>query len=274
MLKIEEQGVTFRSYLDGSIHHLTPESAVEIQRKLGPDIMLMFDESTPFNVTRDYTAKSMQRTHRWGVRSMEEFARTHTGKQAIYGITQGGVYEDLRKESAEWLNSQPFFGQAVGGCYGANKEEFYRVINFARAPLRNDRPTHLLGVGEVEDIWELVSCGFDTFDCVSPTRMARHGTALSRESAKFKLNLFNARFRHDSRPLDETLDNEISQTYSRAYVHHLLKAGEMLGMQILVLHNVAFMNNMLKVIREAIRDDRYLEVKKEWLSVSQQIEAA
>ncbi len=264
MLKITEDGATFKSYIDGSLYHLTPERSIDVQRKLGADIILMFDECTPFHVEKDYTARSMQLTHRWGKRSIEEFERGHDGRQGLYGISQGGVFEDLRLEAAQWLNEQPFFGYAVGGCLGQSKQQFHETVAFARKPIRNDKPVHLLGVGDVEDLWELVQHGIDTFDCVAPTRIARHGWALSRFGKNFRLNMYNAQYRDDPNPLDETIISEASG-FSRAYIHHLLKANEILGMHLLALHNAAFMNALLAEIRASIREDRYEAAKKEWL---------
>lgn len=178
LLSITEDGATFRSYVDGIIHHLTPEKSMEVQRQLGADLIVVLDECTPFNVDKEYTEMSMQRSHRWAIRSLNEFLRTASGKQALYGIVQGGVYDDLRDESTAFINETPFFGIAIGGSLGANKKEMHRIVRYTRERLRNDRPIHLLGIGGIRDIFHGVRQGIDTFDCVHPSRIARHGGAL------------------------------------------------------------------------------------------------
>jgi len=264
--KITEEGARFKSYVDGSYHVLTPESSIETQRKLGADLILVLDECTPFHVDKRYTEKSMELSHRWGDRSLEEFKRTHTGKQALYGIVQGGIHEDLRLRSSEFISSRPFFGHAIGGSLGANKNQMYEVVDYAMKGLVKDRPIHLLGIGGIDDIWENVGKGIDTFDCVSPTRIARHGWAHIRTNEKFRLNLMNAQFREDDTPVDPECDCSTCKTYSRAYIHYLLKAKELQGMRLLVIHNLRFMTRLLTTIRTAIKEDRFLEAKKEWLS--------
>jgi queuine tRNA-ribosyltransferase len=263
--QISEEGARFRSYIDGSRHLLTPEISIDVQRKLGADLIVVLDECTPFHVDKAYTERSMHLSHRWGDRSLAEFTRGHDGKQALIGIVQGGVYEDLRKESAQYVASRPFFGQAVGGSLGAHKAQMYEVVAYAMRHLRRDRPTHLLGVGGVDDIWINVGHGIDTFDCVSPTRIARHAWALARTAKDYKLNLRNARFRNDSAPLEEDCDCPTCQTYTRAYLHYLFKAGEMHGIQLLAVHNVRFMVRLLETIRTALRQGRFAEARREWL---------
>lgn len=270
LLKVEEQGATFRAYTDGRKILLTPEDSIAIQQKLGADLIVVLDECTPFHVDRDYTQRSMHMSHRWGHRCLEAFDRAEgmgsSGSQALYGIVQGGVYEDLRHESAGFVAETDFFGQAVGGCLGASQEQMYEVVSFAMAGLRQDRPTHLLGIGGVRDIWEGVEMGIDTFDCVSPTRIARHGWALSRENEAFRLNLRNARFREDEAPIDPACDCYGCGHFSRSYVHHLLKAGEFLGLQLLTLHNIRFMTRLMAEIRTAILEGRFEAAKRAWLN--------
>ena len=182
LIGINEEGATFRSYVDGTIHNLTPEKAIEIQRQLGADLIVVLDECTPFNVDKQYTADSMRRSHRWAIRSLNEFTRTASGKQAIYGIVQGGVYEDLRDESCDFVNKHPFFGLAIGGSLGADKKGMHDIVAYTRNKLRNDRPVHLLGIGGIRDIMHGVRQGIDTFDCVHPSRLARHGGFLVKSS--------------------------------------------------------------------------------------------
>ncbi len=278
LLSIEEAGATFRSYIDGAMVHLTPEDSIRIQRAIGADIILVLDECTPYHVDRDYTARSMALTHRWAARSLEEFGRAEAGSagpQALYGITQGGVYEDLRRESAEFTAAQPYFGYAVGGCLGGDADEMDAVVALAMAPLNAAtpaaRPIHLLGVGGVRDIWYGAAKGIDTFDCVNPTRLARHGSAYLRpglgetEGGRDVINLKNARFRDDNGPLDPECDCATCRTVSRAYVHHLVKAGELNAISLLAVHNVRFMNRLLDAVRAAIRDDDYAAAQAHWI---------
>lgn len=276
LLKINEEGACFKSYIDGKRHILTPERSIQVQQALGADLIVVLDECTPFHVDKAYTEQSMYLSHRWAERSLKEFEKSPTCAQALYGITQGGVYPDLRKISAEFVNSLPFFGHAVGGSLGADKKQMREVIEMAMEPLDPSRPVHLLGIGGISDIFYGVQNGIDTFDCVHPTRLARHGGALVPPSVwgaldedaggREHLNLRNARFREDSRPIDETCECHTCQTFSRSYLHHLLKAEELLIMNALTLHNVHFMNRLLKSIREAIIRDTLEEEKKKWVA--------
>lgn len=268
LTKLEEEGATFRSPRDGAYHTLTPESSVQIQRQLGADIVIVLDECTPFHVDRDYTARSLAMTHRWGERSLAEFQRSHDGKQALYGVIQGGVYEDLRREGAEFVASKPFFGHAVGGCLGDHKDQLYDIVDYATRPLADrgdERPVHLLGIGGIRDIWEGVALGIDTFDCVAPTRIARHGWALLRDAENRRINLRNARFAEDPAPLDPDCECPACADFSRAYIHHLLKAGEIFGIQLLTMHNMAFMTRLMSEIRAALLAGRFEAAKAEWL---------
>jgi len=276
LLKINEEGATFKSYIDGKMHLLTPEYSIQIQRALGADLIVVLDECTPFHVDKSYTERSMHLSHRWAERSLREFERGPSGIQALYGITQGGVYPDLRKISADFVNSLPFFGHAVGGSLGANKVQMEEVVQMAMESLDPTRPVHLLGIGGISDIFYGVQQGVDTFDCVHPTRLARHGGALVPPSVwenlgenpkgREHINLRNARFREDVRPIDESCGCETCKTFSRGYLHHLLKAGELLVMQALTLHNVHFMNRLLTSIRKAISEDRLGHEKKNWIA--------
>ena len=265
LVDISEEGATFRSYIDGSLHTLSPESSIEIQRKLGPDLVVVLDECTPFHVDRDYTARSLELTHRWADRSLVEFERGANGRQALYGILQGGVYEDLRREAADFVVTRPFFGHAIGGCLGVDGDQMLEVVGFAMRYLDTDRPVHLLGIGSVRDIWTGVKLGIDTFDCVSPTRIARHGWALARtETPTNRLNLRNAQFRNDSGPLESECGCHACRNFSRAYIHHLFKANEILGIQLVTLHNIAFMTGLMKTIRDALVQGRLAEAERAW----------
>lgn len=385
LLNIDENGATFRSYVDGTIHHLTPEKSMEIQRQLGADLIVVLDECTPFNVDKKYTEESMHRSHRWAVRSLNAFATTHTGKQALYGIIQGGIYEDLRDQSAAFINNHSFFGIAIGGSLGADKQSMHDIVAYTRSKVRDDRPVHLLGIGGVRDIFHGVRQGIDTFDCVHPTRLGRHGgvlvdaahwdeepnaeesvtpmtiaaskkieTLLKKElnrlvtaksrldrqsaaqpdepatvlisrrkgleatavdkdevmrrsaliSAKLQRGIFDVddmelrqlgvrgisptassagktqpksrtvrehinvgkgSMRNDPRPIDSKCSCYTCKNFSRAYLHHLFKAKEAIGGTLCTIHNIAFMNRMMKEIRLGIETGSLDDVERAYV---------
>ncbi len=265
LLKINEDGAFFRSYLDGQKLCLNPEISMDIQRKLGADLIVQMDECTAYQVTKEYTEGSMRMSMRWGDRSLRAFEHTHDGRQGLYGVVQGGVYEELRVESAQYIASRPFFGTAIGGCLGGSDEEMYGILDWTRPHLPENRPVHFLGIGRIKDVFEGVKYGIDTFDCVMPTRIARHGMALMKGEPGERINLLNARFRNDPEPLDPTLDIPCSRDYSKAYIHHLLKAGEMLALQILSQHNVATINRLMREVRAAIKSGTLDELRKIYL---------
>lgn len=267
---ISEEGVTFKSYLDGSLHVLTPEKSMQVQRQLGADCVVAFDECTPYHVDKNYTAQSLELSHRWGIRCLEEFARHNDGRQALYGVIQGGVYKDLRACAANFVNERPFFGHAVGGSLGADKQQMYDVVGFTTEHLEPTRPIHLLGIGGVRDIFVGINYGIDTFDCVHPTRLARHGGALIRsaqgeDTLKEHIVLHHKQHKEDKRPIDETCTCEACATYSRAYLRYLLNANELLAVQALTIHNVTYMNRLFTAIRKAIAEDRLEEEKRLWI---------
>lgn len=282
--RISEEGAEFISYIDGRKHLLTPEESIEVQRKLGADLICIFDECTPFHETRAYTEASTRMSHRWALRSLQAFQRHDDGRQALYGIVQGGVYPDLRRESAELISSLPFFGRAVGGCLGATPAQMYEVVGMSLEHLSRKGPIHLLGIGGINDILAGVSMGIDTFDCVSPTRLGRHGGALitpaywddanEEPHERESINLHKACFRDDPRPIDASCPCETCQHYSRAYLHHLLKAKELLGMQALVLHNMRFMNRFMSAIRDSIRTNTFANVRANWAPLARNKAAA
>lgn len=266
--KITEEGARFRSYVDGRMHTLTPEISIQTQRALGADLILTLDECTPFHSDKSYTESSMLRSHRWEMRSLKEFQRTHDGSQALYGIVQGGVYPDLREQSGRFVAEQPFFGQAVGGSLGGDKSQMQDVVAIATEYLHPSRPTHLLGIGGISDLWNGVQYGIDTFDCVHPTRLARHAGALvypSMGEGRDHLNLLNARFKDDDSPIMEDCSCECCSQYSRAYLHYLFKAKEPVGGTLLSIHNIAFMSKLAAAIRKAIKEDKLEEERKRWL---------
>ncbi len=268
LLKITEEGAKFKSYIDGSYHLLTPEKSIQIQRDLGVDFMVVLDECTPFNVTKEYTEKSMHMSHRWALRSLAEFKKHDDESQSLYGIVQGGIYDDLRKQSTDFVNENEFFAHAVGGSLGASKSQMHDIVAHTMSMLSKDRPVHLLGIGGVSDIFNGIKYGIDTFDCVHPTRLARHGGALVKvsmsENGKEHINIRNNRFKTDPNPIDSECKCSTCMRYSRGYLHHLFKAGEILGMQALTIHNVHFMNKLMLAVRGAIREDRVEEEQKIW----------
>lgn len=266
LLEITEEGAIFRSYLDGRKIKLTPEYAMEIQRKLGADLLMQFDECTPYHVTKDYTARSMEMSMRWGDRCLKEFQRHDNGAQAVYGIIQGGVHEDLRKISAEYTKDRPFFGTALGGCLGGTDEEMEAVAKASLPFAAPDRPVHFLGIGQIKDVFRFVRLGIDTFDCVIPTRLARHGVAMMKGVPGNTINLKNAKYREDKEPLDASMETTCSNSFAKAYIHHLFKAGEILGMQLLAQHNVSIINRLMREIRAAIKSGTLDALEKEWLA--------
>lgn len=270
LLKITEEGAKFRSYIDGKTHFLSPERSIEIQRMLGPDFVVVLDECTPFHVDKKYTLNSMRMSHRWATRSLNEFTKHDNGKQKLYGIIQGGIYPDLRKESCEYVNSQNFFGHAIGGSLGADKNQMYDVVAMATEILDRNRPIHLLGIGGVSDVFNGVEQGVDTFDCVHPTRLARHGGALARpenrtNQTKEHINLNNSQYKDDFTPIEPDCLCYTCKNHTKAYIHHLIKAKELLAASLLTIHNVNFMNRLMSSVREAIRNDSLAQEKKRWI---------
>ena len=269
LLGITEEGARFKSYINGDIEFLTPERAMDIQKGLGADLVVTLDECTPFHASKEYTANSLEMTHRWEERCLARFKETNDGKQATYAVLQGGVHLDLRKRAAEFVNEQDFWAHAVGGSLGSSKEQMYDIVGFTIDILSRDRAVHLLGIGGVEDIFNGVSNGIDTFDCVHPTRLGRHGGALARPHvdgvSKGRLNLNNAMHREDTRPLDSECACPTCKNHTRSYLHHLLKANELLAFTLLTAHNVFFMNSLMTEIREAIKTDTLEICKKRWV---------
>lgn len=273
LVTVGEEQVVFRSHIDGSEHVFTPERSIDIQRALGADIILAFDECTSPLHDAAYTARSAERTHRWARRCLDRFHATealHGYPQALYGIVQGGAIESVRRSSAETIGAMPFDGIAVGGNLGKTHDDMYRVLDWTTPMLPEEKPRHLLGIGDVPSLFEAVERGIDTFDCVTPTRNARNGSVLVRSddgepAESFRMNLRNARFERDVRPIEEDCDCATCASYSRAYLRHLLKANEQLGQQLATIHNLRFMARLFSDIRAAIRDDRFDALKHAWL---------
>jgi len=253
ILSIEEEGVRFRSYLDGRERFMGPETSMEVQAALGSDIALAFDECTPFHVERDYTARSMERTHRWLDRCVAWHREHGPPGQLLYGIVQGGVYEDLRAQSTAYVAGSGVQGIAIGGSLGQSKEQMREVIGWSLRDLPEDPPRHLLGIGDVDDLVHAVGAGIDTFDCATPTRLARHGTALVHDPAnRWRLDLGKAVHRSSAEPIDESCGCPACREHTRAYLHYLIRAGELTAKRLITLHNLTFMERLMRELREAI----------------------
>jgi queuine tRNA-ribosyltransferase len=254
ILKIEERGVRFRSYLDGSEQFMGPETSMEVQAALGSDIALVFDECLPFHVSREYTERSTERTHRWLDRCLAWHADHGPDGQVVYGIVQGGTDEDLRRFSAREVAARGCFGLAVGGTLGEDKAQMYEVVGWAMDELPVERPVHLLGIGEIDDLVRGVELGIDTFDCAMPTRIARHGMAIVPDpAARWRVDLAKARWRDADEPLCAGCPcPACARGYSRAYLHYLLKARETTGMRIVTIHNLAYLQALMAGLRAAI----------------------
>jgi queuine tRNA-ribosyltransferase len=258
ILAIEEEGVTFRSYLDGSTQFMGPEISMEIQAALGADIALVFDECTPFHGGRDYTARSTERTHRWLDRCLAWHAEHGPDGQIVYGIVQGGVEEDLRRASAQEVAGRPVGGIAIGGTLGSDKAQMFEVVDWALSELDEERPRHLLGIGEIDDLVRGVELGIDTFDCAMPTRIGRHGMAIVPDPEhRWRVDLAKARFREADEPLlDGCPCPACAHGYTRAYLHYLLKAREQTAQRLLTIHNLAYVQRLMAQLRAAIDDER------------------
>ena len=258
--KITEEGVEFRSFIDGSKHMLTPEKSIEVQTALGSDIMMAFDECAPYPADREYVKNSLERTTRWLKRCKE--AHKNTEKQALFGIMQGGMYQDLRKQSAEEIVELDLPGYAIGGLsVGEPKEEMCEVLDYCVDYLPENKPRYLMGVGTPDYLFEGVERGIDMFDCVLPTRIARNGTAMTSHG---KVNIKNAKYERNFTPLDPECDCYTCRNYSKAYIRHLFKSNEIMSSMLLSNHNLHFLVNTMKNIRKAIEEDRFLEYKMEF----------
>lgn len=257
---IEEEGVTFRSHFDGSKQFLSPETSLAVQTDLGSDIMMAFDECVPYPASYDYTARSMERTLRWLDRSMAARKRED---QALFAIVQGGFYEDLRVMSAQASVERDLDGYAIGGIsVGEPREDFLRILDFTTPLLPADKPRYNMGIGTPDYLFASVQAGIDMCDCVLPTRVARHGLAMTHDG---KLNVRNLRFREDFGPLDPDCDCYVCQNYSRAYIRHLNNMNEILGARLLSYHNLYFLTQMMEGMRQAILEDRFLDFQEKFM---------
>ncbi|MCI6821867.1 MAG: tRNA guanosine(34) transglycosylase Tgt [Clostridiales bacterium] len=260
MRKISEEGVQFRSHIDGSKHMLTPEKSMEIQNALGSDIIMAFDECAPYPADRQYVKDSLERTTRWLKRCKDYHKNTE--KQSLFGIMQGGMYADLRKQSAEEIVELDLPGYAIGGLsVGEPKPLMYEMLDGCVDYLPKEKPRDLMGVGSPDCLFEGVERGIDMFDCVLPTRIARHGMAMTSVG---RVNIKNAKYERDFTALDPNCDCYTCRNYSRAYLRHLFKADEILSSMLMTNHNIHFLVNTMKNIRKSIEEDRFLEYKKEF----------
>ena len=258
--KISEEGVTFRSHIDGSKLFLSPEKAISIENNLGADIIMSFDECIPYPATYEYAKNSMERTLRWAKRGKD--SHTRPNDQALFGIVQGGEYPELREECAKKLMDIGFDGYAIGGTsVGEPKDVYKEMIDMSIKHLPEDKPRYLMGVGSPVSILEAIERGIDMFDCVLPTRVARHGTAMTSTG---RLVAKNAIFKEDFRPIDEDCDCYTCQNYTRAYVRHLLNANEIFGQRLLSIHNIRFLINLVENARVAIEEDRFIDFKEKF----------
>jgi len=320
LVKIKENGVEFRSHIDGSCHFFTPEKVIDIQMNLGSDIMMVLDECAPYPCSKKYAREAMERTHNWALKSLKYYKSqipnpkdlkdlNNPKNPLLFGIIQGSVYKDLREESAKFITSLPFDGIAIGGVsVGEGKKKMYQVLDWTMPVIKNNearsknqesriknqksrimnnerkekdkkfvihnssfiihRPIYLMGVGAPEDILEAVEKGVDMFDCVLPTRMARHGTVwiYNQKKGLRKINLLNAKFKNDKEPLMEDCQcYACSSNFSKGYLHHLLKEGETLGMRLTTIHNLYFILNLMKKIRASIKNNTFKSFKKQFL---------
>jgi queuine tRNA-ribosyltransferase len=260
IVSIEEEGVRFRSYLDGTERFMGPETSMEVQAALGSDIALAFDECTPFHVERDYTASSMERTHRWLDRCVRWHGEHAPAGQLLYGIVQGGVYEDLRAESTAYVVASGTPGIAIGGSLGQDKEQMREVVGWSLAGIPDERPRHLLGIGDVDDLVLAVAAGIDTFDCATPTRLARHGTALVHApDSRWRLDLGRGAHRTSREPIEEGCPCPACREHTRGYLHYLVRAEELTAKRLITLHNLTFMERLMRGLREAIAEGRFAD---------------
>ena len=256
--KISEQGVTFKSHLDGSKLFMSPEESIRIQNIIGADIMMSFDECIPYPATYEYAKASTERTIRWAKRGKVAHQRDD---QALFGIVQGGEYQDLREMCAKALTEMNFDGYSIGGTsVGEDKETMYRMIDYAVKYLPENKPRYLMGVGAVNDLLEGVARNVDMFDCVLPTRIARHGTLMTSQG---RINIKRSIYEEDFTPLDPNCDCETCRNYTRAYLHHLFRCNEGLGQRLLSIHNLRYLVSLMEQVRKAIEEDRFLDFKND-----------
>ncbi len=280
LVKITEKGVFFRSYLDGSKHVFTPELAMAIQHKIGADIIMAFDQCTRDTATKKESAEAMERTHQWAKQCVkhhqchsERSEESLINRQYLFGIIQGGHFKDLRVKSAKFITDLPFDGLAIGGeSIGYNMAATEKIMGWIEPLLPKEKPRYAMGVGFTPaDLFAVVEMGIDMFDCVAPTRLARNGTLYispisgGRVKNKYRLNITNAEFKNDAKPIDKWCDCSTCRGFTRSYLHHLFRADELLGLRLASIHNVRFMLKVMEEIRTAIIDKKFAKLKKEWV---------
>jgi queuine tRNA-ribosyltransferase len=263
---VDEDGVTFKSHIDGSKHRFTPEHSIAVQHKIGADIIFAFDELTSLLDSYSYQIESLERTHAWAKRCIDEMQRLRKANpkksyQALFGVIQGAQYEDLRKKAAEFMGDLPFDGYGIGGAL--EKEKMGEIIRWVNEILPEDKPKHLLGISEPNDIFEAIEQGIDTFDCVSPTRVARNGAAYTHAG---RVNIKSAKYREDFKPVDPGCSCYTCKNYTRAYIHHLFRSKDINTAILMSLHNEFFIIQLVKQIRESIIDGSFFKFKKAWLN--------
>jgi len=255
--KIKEEGVTFKSHLDGSTLFMSPEDSIHIQEAIGSDIAMSFDECIPFPSEYNYVKDSVDRTLRWAKRGKDAHTRSN---QALFGIVQGSQFEDLRKYCAQELVKMDFDGYSIGGTsVGEDKKTHYAMLDYTLPYLPEDKPRYEMGIGAINDIFEGVERGVDMFDCVLPTRIARHGTLMTSQG---RINIKKNIYKDDFSPLDEQCDCECCRNYTKAYLNHLFRAEEGLGNRLMSIHNLRFLTKLMEGIRQSIKEDRFLEYKE------------
>ncbi|MEF8848154.1 MAG: tRNA guanosine(34) transglycosylase Tgt [Candidatus Thermoplasmatota archaeon] len=264
--KVSDKGIHFRSIYDNSHQYLSPEKSIKIQEKMNADMILALDECTSPLSNKEYTAKSLKRTHRWAKKCL----KIHQTDQALAGIVQGGQWQDLRTKSARYISQLNFDSYAIGGSLGKSKKDMHNILEWVIPHLPKEKPRHLLGIGVVEDIFETVERGIDLFDCVAPTRMARSGYVYIQppqgtKQNKYRYKINSHKYKKDTRPLDINCDCKICKNYTRSYIRHLLKTKELLAYQLVSYHNLYFMLNVMKQIRKAIQKNRFQDIKEKWI---------
>jgi len=257
LVKIRDLGVEFRSHIDGHKIFMRPEDSIRIQEEIGADIIFVLDECTSPTDKIEYLERALDRTHAWAKRCLIAHKRKD---QALFGIVQGGENKRLREKSAKYIGSLAFHGFGIGGSFG--KEEMRKILDWTLPLLPELKPRHLLGIGLVEDIFDAVERGIDTFDCVEPTRIARHGALLTKNG---RMRILSAKFKEDKKPIEKDCDCKLCKDYSRAYLHHLFKADEILGMRLATIHNLRFMYKLMEDIRKSLKQGKFLQFKKQFL---------
>jgi queuine tRNA-ribosyltransferase len=262
LAKISENGVTFKSHIDGSMHEFTPEKSMQIQYNLGADIIFAFDECTSPQASHEYQKEAMDRTHRWAKRSVIEHEKLDpANKQALFGVIQGGRFKDLREESARAISEMNFDGFGIGGSF--DKDDMYSVVGWVNDILPENKPRHLLGIGEPGDLFGGIENGADFFDCVAPTRIARNGSLYSHDGM---INIFNAKYREDFSPIEKDCKCYTCLNFTRAYLAHLFRSKEMLAATLASIHNLHFINDLISKIRESILNGDFFKLKEKFLS--------